>query len=208
MKNIFKLILDTKRLGDPAYDAVILPTEHSTKFRYIFSNPNLYGIENLPSEIYFSANFNYIPEYDVPFKDSGLFVISKRFEKIIFEIKDIPSHVTVPVIMIDDTYMEERFNEDGSLKKEVPINIDYLALRLSHLLDCFDYDKSDFRPLRSNHKAPGRIKKLVLKEPLSGFPPIFRVNVISSAIFVSEETKVVLEREKIKGCVFEEVEVS
>lgn len=208
MVRVFKLNLNTERLGDPAYDAVILPTEHSNKFRYYFSNPNLYGIENLPSEISFLSNFNYLPEYDIPFTDSGLFIISSRTEKILSSIDFCNYYITVPVVMIDDTYLKERLDKDGNLKKDVPVIRDYMAIRLSYLLDCFDYDKSDFRPLRSNPKAPGRIRKLVLKEPSSGFPPIFRVNVISSAIFVSEEVKNLLEQNDIKGCVFEEVEVS
>jgi hypothetical protein len=47
-----------------------------------------------------------------------------------------------------------------------------------------------------------------LKEPLGGFSALFRVDVISSSLFISQSAKEALEAAGIKGCVFEEVEVS
>ncbi|MEL6537739.1 MAG: hypothetical protein AAFQ98_20120, partial [Bacteroidota bacterium] len=188
MKSVYKLILDTKRLGDPAYDAVIIPSDDSDKYRYYFSNPILYGVEKLPSTIDFLANFNHLPAYDILFTDSGLFIASKTVVEIISKIKDEQWFLTVPVNMIDDTFLGERYNEEGFLNNDVPVNKDYFAIRFFDLLDCFDPDNSDFRPLRSNPKLPGRIKKFVLKMPQHGFPPFFRVNVVSSEIFLGQET--------------------
>ena len=55
---------------------------------------------------------------------------------------------------------------------------------------------------------PGRITKLVLKEPKEGFPEIFRIREKASELFVLEIFKNKIEESSIKGCFFEEVEVA
>lgn len=55
---------------------------------------------------------------------------------------------------------------------------------------------------------PTLVSKYVFKEPKDGFPPLFRVFEKPSSIFISEEAKKVLEANNIKGCIFEEVEVT
>jgi hypothetical protein len=207
VKKVYKVNWDFEHSGDMERDAFHISFPDDDKIMYFFSSPEMYSEDLLPKEILFQANFNLIPNYDYPLTDLQIPILSVRMLNTLEEIRCF-DYYAVPVIMIDDTYMEERFNEDGNLNIKVPTNKDYVAVRLSNLLDSFDYENSDFRALRSNPKAPGRIKKLVLKEPKLGFPPMFRVNVISSTLFVSEEAKIALEQNKIKGCVFEEVEIT
>lgn len=204
---IFKLALDTYRDSDPAYDAVMIPDEGSEKFRYYFSNPNLYGLECLPTIIYFLANFKYIPSIDVPFTDSGLFIISEKFINLLYEYVFL-DFSAVPVVMIDDTFLDDKFDSERELLKDVPSIDSYFAVRLGKLKSYFDFENSEFRPMRSNPKIPGRIKNLVLKEPEEGFPSLFRTIEASSTIFITSELKSLLEENKIQGCKFEEVEVT
>lgn len=205
--SVYKLDWDYGHSGDTERDAFHIAFKDDDKIMHYFASPGIYNKELLPPEILFQANFNLVPYYDYPLTDLQIPIMSLRMYDILNNL-DLEEHHTIPVIMIDDTYLGERFISDGSLSTETPINRDYIALRLSLLRDYFDRERSEYRPLRSNPDALGRIKKLVLKEPPSGFPSAFRVDVVSSSLFISQAAKESLEANNIKGCVFEEVEVS
>ena len=207
MKRIYKIVLDTSRKGDPEYDAVLYRSDDSEKISYYFSNPNIYDENLLPKEIYFDANFNYIPEYDFPFLDVNIFIVSKKVLSIFNQYIEFKFTI-IPVIMMDDTFLESRFKKDGSFNERVPVNNDYVALRFPFLESYFDYDNSDYGRPRYDPNGVSRIKRLVLKEPPNGFPSIFKTKEKSSIIFINNTLKQTLEENKIKGCVFEEVEVS
>lgn len=204
---VYKLDWDYQHSGDTEKDAFHIPFNDDDKAMYYFSSPEIYGADLLPDEILFQANFSLIPSYDYPLTDLQIPILSRRMYEVL-QLIGLKDDLVVPVIMIDDSYLGDRFKSEGILNSEVPTNKDYLALRLSSLQSYFDSENSDYRPLRSNPNAPGRIKKLVLKEPPEGFPPIFRVDVISSSLFISQIAKEALESAGIKGCVFEEVEVT
>ena len=74
--------------------------------------------------------------------------------------------------------------------------------------NAFDYENSDFKPLRSNPNMPGVIKRLILRRPNNGFPPIFKIIEKSSDLFLSEEAKDSLLENDIKGCVFTPIDVN
>lgn len=206
-EKIYKLNLDTERPGDPAYDAVALPFDGSNKLVFYFTDPNLYGSEFLPNKINYLANFSYVESYDFLFNDTGLLLVS---QKVLSLIKDYTSIkcTAVPAVLIDDTYLEEKFNNCGELLGDVPVNRDFYALRFEELKSYFDFENSDFRPSRFNPEIPGRIRKLVLREPAEGFPEIFRTKEKASEIFVLESFKHKIEEASIKGCLFEEAEVT
>lgn len=206
-EKVFALKLDTKRLGDPAYDAVVLPFNGSNKLVFYFTDPVIYGVELLPEEILYLANFSYIKKYDLLFNDTGLLIVSLKMLELIRSNTSVQVTV-IPVVLIDDTYLEEKFGVDGKLLDEVPVSQDFYAIRFEELKSYFDFENSDFRPSRFNPEIPSRIKKLVLKEPKGGFPEIFRTREKASQIFVRESFKNIIEEAGIKGCLFEEVDVS
>lgn len=207
MKKIFKLLPDTKREGDFDYDAELIPFENSNKVSYFFLDPIMYDKNLLPKKIYFEANFNYIPDYDFPFTDTGIFIVSKNVRNIIYDITRL-EFFEVPVIMLDDTYMEEKFDEKGELNSNVPSNNDYVALRFPELKSFFDFENSVYSIPRSNLRGVTRVKKLILKEPVTGFPEIFRTKEKSSIVFIDETLKEAFELNNIKGCSFEEIIVN
>jgi len=163
----------------------------------------------MPKEIYFRANLNIIPAHtDFPVTDLRFPIFSNRMIDIIESIKPF-SKKLLPTIMIDDTYLDDYKDEYGEFKENVRINTSYFGVQfLERIGDCFNYEKSVYSPLISKPEFPGIIKKMVLKIPNMGFPSIFRIKEKPSMIFISQETKDALERNDIKGCVFEEVEVS
>lgn len=204
---VYSLKLDTLRQGDPAYDAIVIPNENSNKYSHYFINPNLYSIDKLPSKINYLANFSYVESYDFLFNDTGLLLVSQKVLSLIKDYSSIKC-TAVPVLLIDDTYLEDKFNNCGELLSDVPVNKEFYALRFEELKSYFDFENSDFRPSRFDPEIPGRIRKLVLREPAEGFPEIFRTKEKASEIFVLESFKNKIEEASIKGCLFDEVEVT
>jgi len=204
---IFSLELNTQRSTDPEYDAELIKLEHSEKWRYYFLDPSTYNRDLLPNILYFDANFNALSKIDVPFTDSGIFIVSKKFLDIISNHIDF-TFTEVKVIMLDDSCLKDRFDANLKLNPEIPINENFVALRFPKLESYFDFDNSVYRVPSHNPKAVRGIKKLVLKEPKDGFPAIFRTKETITTIFVREDLKLDIESNEVNGITFEEVSIS
>ena len=154
------------------------------------------------------GNFNVIPQNtDYPIVDIAIPLMSKKMILLIEQ----GSHVQlnkVDATIIDDTFLGEIFDNIGNLNSGIRKNNEYQFVQVLEYLHVFDYDNSVFKPLRSNPEKIGIINKLVLKEPVQGFPSIFRIAEKSSMLFVSDSTKKILESNGIKGCIFNEILVN
>ncbi len=167
----------------------------------------LIGIRDiiLPKTIYFRANLNLISKIDFPINSLNIPIFSKRMYEI-FNKLSIINHRLISVIMIDDTFMGEIFDQNGKLLKNIKTNDMYCSFQIMNYIDAFDYDKSVYK---NDPILPvGYISKLVLKTPKEGFHSIFKIKESMNMLFISEETKEALEKNNIRGCVFEEVEVN
>jgi hypothetical protein len=87
-------------------------------------------------------------------------------------------HQTIPIVLkqVDSLLLSE------AEKQKFPLihNHDFVILQLLEYLDAFDKNKSEYtieydENLLGEQVESIRIKKMVLKEPVNGFPPIFRV---------------------------------
>lgn len=195
---------DYDHLLDMEFDAHHLAFEESNLF-----SARITGVRNieLPDQIFCQANFHIIPDYDFPIVDIADSIFSDNMLNIFTKL-GLENYRSVPVTMLDDTYLEEAFEKPNQLKKDVKKVESYKALQLMSYTDAFNYDKSDYEKDLVFPEEVGNIDNLVLKEPDGGFPPIFRIKEYSSKLFVNEEAKKALESARIKGCVFEEIEVS
>ena len=83
-------------------------------------------------------------------------------------------------------------------KQGKEVNIDrFMVVYLNEHIDCFDYEQSEYEMMDYSNgpqdhitermrKRAGVVKKLVLREPESGFPPYFRVLTDSFNLYISE----------------------
>lgn len=208
MSKVYKLSHDYNHSGDSERDAFHVPFEGDNNISVYMIDTEMYDSNLLPDRIYFQANFRLIPYYDYPLTDLNIPVMHQRMLDVFLSLGEI-KYEGIPVTMIDDTHLDKRFDESGNLNPSVPKNESYFAIRLTDgLYDFLDLDSSDYRPSRVNPNIPSRIRKVVLKKPAQGFPPLFRVKFTPSTLFISLAAKEALEANNIKGCVFEEVEVS
>jgi hypothetical protein len=135
-------------------------------------------------------------------------VISKRMLYVLRSVGEFPYKV------ISTRIYDYGFQNQGRyevLELTAPLagefSEDYIGLQLLEHVDGIDYDQSDFR-FRLNPNMPPYVINLVLKEPVGGFPPIFRLDRTGEdlLLFVSPAAKEALEEAGIKGLGFTEYE--
>tara|TARA_R110001583_G_scaffold41589_1_gene132179 strand:- start:598 stop:1227 length:630 start_codon:yes stop_codon:yes gene_type:complete len=204
MKKIYSINWDYNHSEDMERDAFHIPFENSDKASTLFLSSRYK--DKLPDYILFRANFNIIPEFDYPLTDLNVPILSDRMISILNEIDDFEAIFT-KVIMLDDTYLESIYDETGNLKSEIKTALNYKALTIVNREDCFDFENSIYQPSELNPNKPGFIEKLVLKST-EYLPPIFRIRETPSKLLITESAKSALEKNDIKGCVFEEVETT
>jgi hypothetical protein len=112
------------------------------------------------------------------------------------------SHQAIPVVMIDT---EVKYNEEiKKYAKSGARNHNFSLVRIPVHLDVFDWENSVYK---LDPDLPGRVelstvKKIVLKEPEEGFPPLFKLSAMPYALLVSAEAKTALENAGIRGTRF------
>ncbi|MDA9773837.1 hypothetical protein N9B82_02675 [Saprospiraceae bacterium] len=202
---IYKILPETNHSGDSGRDAFLVPFQDARQLKVSF-----WKIDNIPDSlstdtIYFDANFDLISMYDFPYLDVSLPVMS---DKMIHSIglKTSLMWDLYPVVMLKDTYLASKFDENNKLRPNVPIDKRFSVIHLKSYFECFDYDKSKFITYQGSNSMT--ITNMVLKNQSFAFPSIFRIKEEISSLFVTEETKMTFEENKIKGIVYNEVETS
>lgn len=203
MKKIYIIDWDTSIPRD-VNDASHLPFKYSDRASGMFLNYKYK--DRYPKEVLFKANFDILPKLDYPLSDLNIPILNEKMIKTLKSIGDFEAFFT-PVTMLEDTYLGDLFDKSGNLKADIERNDDYRIMTLINRENCFNYELSDFLPSELDAKKPGFIKKYVLNYS-EDLPPIFRINESPSKIFLTDKAKVALEANGIKGCVFEEVEVT
>jgi hypothetical protein len=131
-------------------------------------------------------------------------IMSKKMLHIIESVGNFP-HKVIPIRIFDYSIKNdlESYLERGETSSEL-FNEDYVAVQLLEHIDVIDFQQSMFETLETNSIFTPRITRLVLRQPLNGFPPIFRLNRVGEdvSIYVSPEAKEALEEAGICGLEF------
>jgi len=204
MENIklYKLNWDFTHSGDNEFDATHHPFFESENTIHYLMNPERHELSKVKNPILFQADFSIISKYDYLTNSLRIPILSERVIEIIISKNKID---LFDIIMVDDTYMEERFDANKNLRPEVPTINEFKTFRFRQTENYINLDQSEYRPLRSNPNAPGKINKLILNIPTEGFKPIFRTKWIPSSIILTEELKTEFEDKEIKGFMYEEL---
>jgi hypothetical protein len=128
-------------------------------------------------------------------------IMSKRMLYILRSLGNFP-HKAIPMRIFDYS-LEDKV--DNYLKKEYyppeACNQDYVVLQLLEATDAIDTELSEYG--EPGLIIPAGITWLILREPVGGFPPIFRLDKeFSTSIFVSPQAKQALEDAGIRGLEF------
>jgi hypothetical protein len=195
----YELDWDIKHLtGDLEYDAWL---KNSSGWQDI-SNV-LHNRRNLvlPEPIEYESIEKMLVNTDYPYNKNRFPIMSRRMLSVLTSVGSF-SYQEIPAVMIDTTavYSEE---ERGYVRTGIKNN-NFSLVRIPEYLDIFDWENSVYK---LDPDLPGRIKtltgkKIVLKEPKEGFPPLFRVSAMPYALLVSAETRTALETAGIRGVEF------
>lgn len=132
-------------------------------------------------------------------------IISKRMLYVLRSVSEF-LHKAISTRIYDFGFQNQGMNnfESRTTPPAGEFNEDYVGLQLLDHADVIDYEHTQFRP-RLNTNLPPYITRLVLKEPVEGFPPIFRMKSEGGEevdLFVSSMAKEALEEAGIKGIEF------
>jgi hypothetical protein len=159
----------------------------------------------LPGPIIFEADFQALTRTDYPTNDRYFPVMSRRMYYAIQSIGPFP-HRVIPVAMVDDTSFvfesEQRYFSDGSPKPEVTNFDDFVAIQILERNDYFDFDHSEYERHPRYQDFVRSVDKYVLNEPPDGFPPLFRLTVTPSELFISVKARIALLEAGIRGMAY------
>jgi hypothetical protein len=179
---------ESRRIG-LRYDVWLDEVEFDVHVEFCFPPPPGYNVYcqgptniNLPVPVPFVGLIGYLPDLDYPCNDNYWPIVSPGMLEVLESVGDF-RHSVYPTII-----------NDSSTDDPPGVNESFLILQTLEFLDAFDFDKSEYS-MRSEPKLLfDRASKVVLKEPLDGFPPMFRLNVMKSQLFVSAAAKEALEK--------------
>ena len=156
----------------------------------------------LPERIEFDAIFDVIGLSDYPVNNVSWPIMSKRMLEVLSEIGAFP-YKAIPLVMID---CEVVSIENGIAIRSGKENYEFIGLQLLEHLDAFDWERSVYEPHPRMANRASYIKKLVLKEPKEGFPPLFRLSAHPSALFITDKAREALKSKGIRGVFYTDAE--
>jgi hypothetical protein len=160
----------------------------------------------LPERIEFNAANEFLEFVDYPYVSPTSWpVMSRRMLDTLLSVGEFP-HRAFPVVMLDAKGVF-----DEILRKYVPIgteNHNFVIVQLLEHLDLFDWEQSIYQPhpRRQGAVKRGSVKKVALREPVGGFPPLFCLVGFETHLFLSVAGKAALEAAGIGGARFVPIE--
>jgi hypothetical protein len=171
----------------------------------LIENPEPYEV---PEPVDWVGFLDRLYQTDYLYNDLGWPLISKRMLYVLRSVGEFP-HKVISTRIYDYGFQDQGGNNyEGQTTPPAGEFIeDYVGLQPLEHVDGIDYEQSEFRPRQNPNRRP-QITNLVLKEPVGGFPPIFRLNRAGEDILllVSPAAKEALEAAGIKGLRFTEYE--
>ncbi len=158
----------------------------------------------MPAKISFIGLRDWLSPTDMPYIESpdGWPIMSRRMVDVLLAVGDF-SHQIIPVVFKSE---DEDFTAKYINGPPPKLNRDYVLLQLLELSDVLDLDKSVYTLSNYAYEPEitfiGNVQEEVLKEPVGGFPPIFRVKDKKIPIYVSAKAKEALEAANIQGLDF------
>ena len=206
MQKIFKLEKDFERPKNKPFDAIHVPFKMSHELNAgLISEINS---EILPEIVYFYADFNLLEINQFIMSDLTTVPIMRNdMLDLIIGNEPIP-FISVPAIMIDEKFKNNAFDAAGNFNFSIPHKTNYTIYGMYETINVFDFEESVYSPNPYLSGSIYKIKKIVLKSQNGFFPRIFKINEAMGSNFIREDVKDLLEKNKIKGCVYEAVEVS
>jgi hypothetical protein len=174
------------------YDAELYPSGSINNWTLVDSSPY-----TGPEPLNFLGWPKRLPKTEFPRNFPGFPLMSKRMLEVLCSVGEFPHRAIATRVFDYDLEREiEQYSHCGDLEPEL-CNENYVAVHLLKHIDGADLERSTFRT--DIAVDPPLINNLILKEPVEGFPPLFRIKRKPIYLFVSPEAKRALEQAGIKS---------
>jgi hypothetical protein len=201
IKQAYELIEDTDHLSDISrnYDAHIVEWPEYREYGTKFLNPRdfdfpAHGVE-------FQGYESCLSNTDFPLNNVGWPIMSKRMLGTLLSVREFPHRYwDVPFVGFPDN-APVMMLEQG-LRGGIRHDNEFVAVQLLEHLDIFDWENSVYEMHSIFPDEVDRIRKLALKVPEEGLPPIFRLKISPVQLYISPEGRAALEAANIKGVRF------
>ena len=110
-----------------------------------------YPSSTLPQQLTFICSRRVVWNSDFPPNSLGAVILSNRLVDLLYEL-DLPTTTRIPVLFVDD---ESLWRIGRDLPSEQMLNRMFSAMRLENPLSVFDYENSEYTPMRSNPNRVG-----------------------------------------------------
>jgi hypothetical protein len=149
-----------------------------------------------PDPVVYSGYFPTLTFIDYPLTDNGWCVTSRRMYEVLRSVGDFP-HRVIPVAVADTQRpRSERAYANGKLNSSFHL-WNYLAVHIDRHLDLFDETRAVFT--RDSALDIVDIEQYAFQIPAGGLPPLFRVSVDPTTLFISHPARVALRAARISG---------
>jgi hypothetical protein len=201
VKQAYKLRHDAVHIENTSreYDAYIVEWPEYREYSIKFMDPDDFEYPNHGIE--FHGYESSLSDTDYPYASVSWPIMSKRMLNTLLSVKEFPHRTwDVPFVGFPDN-APVMMLEKG-LSGGVRHDNEFVAVQLLEQLDIFDRENSTYKTYTAMPDEIMSIRKLVLKVPEEGLPPIFRLKVAPVLLYVSPEGRKALEAAKIKGIHF------
>jgi hypothetical protein len=188
-------IRDTSR----EYDAYVVEWPEYREYSTKFMDPDDFDFPDHGVE--FHGYESSLSDTDYPYANVSWPIMSKRMLNTLLNVKEFPHRTwDVPFVGFPDNAPELMLRE--GLRGGVRHDNEFVAVQLLEQLDIFDRENSTYKTYTAMPDEVMSIRKLVLKVPEEGLPPVFRLKVYPVQLYVSPEGRTALEAANIKGVRF------
>jgi hypothetical protein len=155
-----------------------------------------------PEPLNWLGFLNRLHQVDLLRGNPSLPIMSKRMLYVLRSVGDFP-HNAIP-IRIFDYSLEDKV--DKYLKKDYyspeVCNQDYVVVQLLEPTDAVDTKLSEYEEPDPDSIIPPGITRLILREPVGGFLPLFFIDELFPYLYVSPQAKQALKDAGIRGLQF------
>jgi hypothetical protein len=201
VKQAYKLKHDAVHIRDTSrdYDAYVVQWPEFLDYSIKFIDPESF---DYPSHgVEFHGYESSLGDTDYPYNDVNWPIMSKQMLNGLLSVREFPHRTwNIPFVGFPDN-APAMMLEQG-LRGGVRHDNEFVAVQLLEHLDIFDWENSVYEMHSIFPDEVDRIRKLALKVPEEGLPPIFRLKISPVQIYVSPEGRKALEIDNIRGVRF------
>lgn len=199
IREAFRLLWETDHLlrTDEAHDLTLEQFDHDGDVPEYW--PTESGQTALPDLVVMTAGFGDVTYTDYPSNDRDWPVMSKKMLAILLGVAEF-GHQTVPVSIVDPVVRTEQEHEQAGALLETrwpDANREYVIVQLT---DPVELDEEASGVARDpNLPWIVDVHQYVFKQPASTLPPIFRLSIDPTVLYISATARVALKAAGIAG---------